>query len=95
MTFAFFAGFLLLQTWWLHGQFLTYQKANNLTETTFSLLGLGAAFLCVTVAVGIFFDQFLVLRMRDKIRGADKPLETIPTVEETVLAEDPAGTEKT
>ena len=95
LTFAFFAGFLLLQTWWLHGLFLAYQKANNLTETTFSLLGLGAAFLCVIVAVGIFFDQFLVMRLRDKIRGTEKTLEPPAPAGETVLAEDVTGPEKT
>jgi hypothetical protein len=76
-TFAYFAFFILLQTWWLNRVFLDFQITNNLTESTFSFLGLGATFLCIVVAVGIFFNQFLVLRMRDRIHGIDNPTNDI------------------
>jgi apolipoprotein N-acyltransferase len=93
ITFAYFAGFVLLQTWWLNSLFLDYQKTNNLTETTFSLLGLGGAFLCVVVAVGVFFDQFLVLRMRDKMQRVEKPVEA-DMLDEAALTEEPPPIEK-
>jgi len=80
-TFAFFAVFVLLQTWWLNSLFLNYQRNNNLTESTFSLMGLGGAALCAIVAVGVFFDQFLVLRMRDRMYPVEKHPKTALTDE--------------
>ena len=52
-TFAFFAFFVLLQTWWLNNAYLNYQKANNLTESTFSLLGLGGTLLCAAGSTAV------------------------------------------
>lgn len=89
LTFAYFAGFVLLQTWWLNSLFLNYQKTNNLTETTFSLLGLGGAFLCVIVAVGVFFNQFLALRLRDKMQRVEKPIEADTPAEPALVEEKP------
>ena len=93
-TFAFFAFFVLLQTWWLNSAFLNYQKANNLTESTFSLLGLGGTLLCAAVAAGVFFNQFLVLRMRDRMYGAsEQPLtEDVPPVDDSPVT-DPETTD--
>lgn len=92
-TLAYFSVFILLETWWLNNLFLTYQKNSNLTETTFSLMGLGGTFLCVIVAVGIFFDQFLVLRMRDRIHGGAKPIEPKFIDKEIPAAEDSTSEE--
>jgi hypothetical protein len=69
-TFLYFAAFVLLQSWWLGGLYLDFKQRNNLAQETFSFSGLIGSVLCVLAAVGIFFDQFLVLRMRDRIFGA-------------------------
>lgn len=74
-TFLYFAVFVLLQGWWLGALYLDFKQRNNLTQESFSLTGLVGAVLCVAAAVGIFFDQFLVLRMRDRMFGADKPID--------------------
>lgn len=91
-TLAYFSIFILLQTWWLNGAFLSYQKTNNLTESTFSFLGLGGTALCIIVAIGIFFDQFLVLRMRDRMYGAataaaEKPTGVMQIVDDVAVIE--------
>lgn len=81
-AFCYFAVFTLLTTFWLGDQIFAYKKANGLTEG-FTVLGLFGAILCVVVGIGVFFDQFIVLRMRDKLYN--KPQET--PVEETDVIE--------
>lgn len=78
-TLAYFSVFILIQGWWLDAQFLTYKKQNNLWQGEFSLSGFVSALFCVAAAVGIFFDQFLVLRMRDRIHGQPAAAEAIET----------------
>lgn len=86
-TFAYFAVFVLLATWWLNNLFLNYQKTTNLTESSFSLLGLGGALVCVVAGVGIFFDQFLVSRMRDRMFGTPEPGAATAAIEPVVPVE--------
>lgn len=78
LTFGYFAVFLLLNFWWLGESLVSYKKANNLWDGGFSIGGLVAAIFCVVVGIGIFFNQFLVLRMRDKM--FDKPTAEISTI---------------
>jgi hypothetical protein len=68
-TFLFFSGFLLLQSWWSDGNFFAFKKANNLWHGETSLVALAAAIGCVVAAAVTFFDQAIVLRMRDRIHG--------------------------
>lgn len=93
VTFGFFAIFLLVDYWWLGDLLVAYQKANNLWQGSFYIGGLFAAIFCVIIGIGIFFNQFLVLRMRDKM--FDKPQPTISIesdseklIEETTSVED-------
>jgi hypothetical protein len=87
-TLAYFAIFLLIDGWWLGKTFFDYQKENNLSDSLIPTSGLLTSFVCVIAAIGIFFNQFLVLRMRDRIHGVEKP------VGETVV-EGPPPTEET
>jgi hypothetical protein len=73
MSLAYFSVFVLIQTWLLNSLYLDYQSTNNLSDSTFSFLGLGGAFLCVIAAVGVFFDQFIVLRILDRMHLVNKP----------------------
>lgn len=72
-TFLFFAIFVLVRTWWLNELYVGYTKQNNLPAETLFGYGILGVLLCIIAAVGIFFNQFLVLRMRDRVYRVDKP----------------------
>jgi hypothetical protein len=86
-TFAFFAVFVLVQSWWLGGVYFRYAKENNLTESSFSLDGILGVTLCAAIAVAAFFNQFLVLRMRDRMHGDPESLSGTATGEEPAASE--------
>jgi hypothetical protein len=71
-TFIFFAAFIILQTWWLNGLSNNYLTANKM-EAGFVGMGIVGIVLCIITAIGVFFNQFIVFRMRDKM-FADKDL---------------------
>jgi len=83
LTFLYFSIFILVRTWWLNEVYSAYAKQNNLSADGFFGYGILGVLICIAVAVGIFFDQFLVLRMRDRMQGGDKPAEEIVVTEET------------
>ena len=68
-AFGYFTIFILLKTWWLGEMYHNYLKQNSSGDNGFSFGGIFAVLLCVIVAVGVFFNQFLVLRMRDRVHG--------------------------
>jgi hypothetical protein len=74
-TFIFFAAFIILQTWWLGELFKTYSIANKLEAN----IGMGiiGIILCIITAVGVFFNQFIVFRMRDKMFANTEPIAEI------------------
>lgn len=83
LTFLFFSIFVLIRTWWLNELYAAYAKENNLAEQPLFGLGILGVLLCIATGVGIFFNQFLVLRMRDRMHGVDKPVaEEVVVVEE-------------
>jgi hypothetical protein len=75
LTFLYFSIFILVRTWWLNEVYSAYARQNNLSADGFFGYGILGALICIAVAVGIFFDQFLVLRMRDRMHGVEKPAE--------------------
>lgn len=81
-TFLFFSIFVLVRTWWLNEVYVSYTKQNNLPAETLFGYGILGVLLCIVAAVGIFFNQFLVLRMRDKAHSLEKPAEEIAVVDE-------------
>jgi hypothetical protein len=81
-TFIYFAAFIILQTWWLNSLSNNYLIANKM-EAGFVGMGIVGIVLCIITAIGVFFNQFIVFRMRDKM-FADK----------AVVAEVPVNTEK-
>ena len=83
LTLLYFAIFVLVRTWWLNEVYSAYAKQNNLAAEGFFGYGILGVLICIAVAVGIFFNQFLVLRMRDRMHGVDKPAEEAVAVEET------------
>lgn len=73
LTFAYFAVFVLLNMWWLSDAFISYTKRNDLWNGSFNVGGIFAAFFVVVVGIGVFFNQFIVFRLHDKMYN--KPQE--------------------
>ncbi|NJM53053.1 MAG: hypothetical protein HC846_06450 [Blastocatellia bacterium] len=73
LTFGYFAVFILLDMWWLGDSLVAFKKQNNLWSGGFQVGGIFAALLVVVVGIGVFFNQFLVLRLHDKM--FNKPQE--------------------
>ncbi|MDQ3800916.1 MAG: hypothetical protein M3384_15945 [Acidobacteriota bacterium] len=88
LTFLFFSIFVLIQTWWLSEAYASYARQNSLPAETPFGYGILGALICVAAGVGIFFNQFLVLRMRDSIHGAGKTTEEAAVVEESPRKEE-------
>ena len=84
-TFLYFAVFVLLNIFWLSELFFAYKKVNGLTAGAFSLTGIFGAILCIVVGVGVFFDQFIVTKLRDKTIG--KPQEIAVEDSQVIEAE--------
>lgn len=72
-TLLYFALFMLIQTFWLGSSFSQYKQQNNLSENTLPLGVLFGVILIGLASVIVFFNQFLVKRMRDKMLA---PTET-------------------
>lgn len=70
LSLLYFAVFVILQTFWLGETYSAFQTQNNLpaVQSSFGGMVLGVL-LCVIAAVAVFFDQFLVTKMRDRVHG--------------------------
>jgi hypothetical protein len=66
-TFLYFALFILIRTLWLDQSFFNYQRQNGLTDSAFFLGAFLGILFCVLAAIIVFFNQFIVKRMRDKM----------------------------
>lgn len=84
---AYFAVFMILHTFWLENSFFRYQQANNLDDSLFSWSPLVGVFLIVFAAIIVFFNQYLVKRMRDKTLPATETLPAENLSEESAIEE--------
>lgn len=75
-TFGFFAIFVLLQTFWLAGIFTDYKVTNNLSESSVFFTPFLGIIFCFLIAVIVYFNQFLLLRVSEKTRGTAAEVET-------------------
>lgn len=73
-TFLYFSVFVAAGYFWLSPAFLTFQQHNGLTERTFTAGPLYGAVFIFLMAVIVFFDQFLVVRLHKKMYGEVQPL---------------------
>lgn len=73
LSFLYFALFIFLRYWWLEGDYLDFARRNALTDSNFSTGPLVAAILVVGVGALIFFDQFVVLRLAEKMHPVPAP----------------------
>ena len=65
-SFAFFAVFVILHTFWPSPTFSDFQYKNNLQETSISFSPFLGIIVCILAAIIVFFNQFIVLRMHEK-----------------------------
>lgn len=94
ITLLFFAAFIMVNTWWLTETLGSYQKSHNLeTGGILSKNGIFGAIFCIVGGIGIFFNQYIVLRMRDKM--FDKPSETVEEKSEIVEKQEEEQTGET
>ncbi len=77
----FFVTFIIVQTFWLDKSFFAFMKSNNFTESSYFLKPFLGVTVSAVAAIGIFFNQFIVLRMRDKMFTKDEEPEADEAVE--------------
>lgn len=77
-TLIFFQVFVLIRTFWLDRAFSSFKAEAGLADPAITLAPIFAAMLIVIAAAIVFFDQFLVLRLREKTF----PEETVSAVED-------------
>lgn len=68
-TFGFFAVFVLLQTFLLASLFTHYKVSNNLSESSVFFTPFLGIIFCILIAIIVYFNQFLLLRVLEKMRG--------------------------
>ena len=66
---AFFAVFVLLKSFWLGSKLFDYETNTGLPHSSPFVSYFAGVLLCAAAAAVVFFNHFLVLRMRDKIYG--------------------------
>ncbi|MEZ5347161.1 MAG: hypothetical protein R2681_16560 [Pyrinomonadaceae bacterium] len=63
----FFVVFIITQTFWLDRAFFDFQQESNLGENSLFLKPFVGITVSVLGAIGVFFDQFIVFRLRNKM----------------------------
>lgn len=86
-TLLYFCIFTVLYTFWLDKNYTGYLAQNTFAPGAFSLRPLYGAILCIVVAVFLFFNQFFVARMHDRMFPQAQPAESSPEVLEAEESE--------
>ncbi|HEX8289443.1 MAG TPA: hypothetical protein VF556_15685 [Pyrinomonadaceae bacterium] len=82
MTFLYFAFFIIVRYFWLEQSFFQYRQDRGLAGDGLSIQPLIGVVLCALAAVIVFFDQYLIKRLLDKMHpekiGSDvtSPIES-------------------
>ena len=84
-TFLYFAFFTFLQTFWLEQMFFQFKKENNFSDAIVSFSPVLGITLIVLMAIFIFFTQFLIKRLHNKMYLQEQPVAAFP--EETPFDE--------
>ena len=75
-TFLYFVFFIVLQTFWLERSFFHF-KQEKLGSDGFLFSPFFGIALIILAAIIVFFDQFLVKRLNDKMFPSEQPVEHI------------------
>jgi len=67
ITFGYFAVFTIAKYFWLGEAFFTFKKQNGMTDGNFFVDPLFAVMLIFIMLVIVFFDRYIVLRIKNKI----------------------------
>ncbi len=73
-TFLYFALFMLIQTVWLDQSVFSYKQINGIGNQKFAVGAFYGIILCGLAAAIVFFNQFIVKRMRDKMFAQSQPV---------------------
>ncbi len=76
-TFLYFVFFIVLQTFWLERSFFQF-KQEKLGSDGYLFSPFFGITLIVLAAIIVFFNQFLVQRLSDKMFPTEQPVEHIP-----------------
>jgi hypothetical protein len=76
---AYFAVFIILNTFWLEQSFLTFKKTNELGDQVISISPMIGILVILVVAMAVFFNQYLIKRLLEKIVGNDIPIKESKT----------------
>ncbi len=76
-TLLYFVFFIVLQTFWLERSFFQF-KQEKLSSSEFLFSPFFGITLIVLAAIIVFFNQFLVKRLSDKMFPTEQPIEHIP-----------------
>ncbi|GEM_PF-931954 len=85
VTFVYFAAMVVLRFFWLEQAYFAFRKTNNLFDGSFALGPFVAVIMIAVVAAVVFFNQFIIVRLRQKMYP---PVQDI--VAETAESEPPA-----
>jgi len=85
VTFLYFALFVMLRYFWLDQAFFQFKKTNGIADSTLSMAPILAVVLVVLMAIIVFFNTFLVVRLRAKTYPATAHSDTGLDSEEVVL----------
>lgn len=73
-TLGYFIIFIFLKYFWLDRALFQFKQTNGLSEDGFTFAPLLGAMLALIAIAIVYFNQFLVLRMTDKMH----PVEPLP-----------------
>ncbi len=80
-TFLFFAVFIISRYFWLEQSFFAFKKANGFWQGEFSLSPFVGVILIIIAAVIVFFNQFLNLRLNERMYPPQEFSENIEVIE--------------
>ncbi len=72
-TLLYFQIFVLIRAFWLDPTLLNIKNAAGIADSTFTVAPILAAILIIIAAAIVFFDQFLILRLKEKTYPAIEP----------------------
>jgi hypothetical protein len=77
-TFIYFAVFVIVQKFWLAQTLFRYRQENRLTDDFLSLSPFLAVTFIVLMAIVVFFNQYIVKQMHDKMYATERAEEVQP-----------------
>lgn len=90
---AFFVVFVLLRSFWLGRVLFDYETVNGLQHSSPFISYFAGVLLCAAAAAVVYFNHFLVLRMRDKIYSAPAAIDNQTTPISTAMTDSSASVE--